>query len=289
VHEWQALVHAGRQATWTAALYGRTAVRVGMRGGRARLARALPREDRLVFVVGCPRSGTTFTGRALGAQPDWVDLGEIPVLKAAVPDIVELPLEEQETRVRQIVQRVRTLAGVRGLRGVEQNPETTFVLAGALRAFPLAWGVHVVRDGRDVVCSLLERGWLRSGREGHDDAGQAYGRYARFWVEPERRDEFERASEARRAAWAWRAYVTAARQAGDERMLELRYESLVADPAAEAERVAAALDGDAGALGAAFDAAHGESVGRWQRDLTADQLADVEAEAGSLLAELGYA
>jgi sulfotransferase family protein len=287
VHEWQALVHAGRQATWTAALYGRTAVRVGMRGGRARLARVLPREDRVVFVVGCPRSGTTFTGGALGAQPGWVDLGELPVLKAAVPELVELPAEEQAARVRRIVQRVRTLAGVGGLRGVEQNPETVFVLPAALRGFPQAWGVHVLRDGRDVVCSLLERGWLRSGRTGRDDAGQSYGRHARFWVEPERREEFEEASEARRAAWAWRRYVSTAR-IPSERVLELRYEGLVDDPAAEAERIAAALDGDRDALARAFADAHGESVGRWRRDLTSEQLADVEAEAGDLLAALGY-
>ena len=37
-------------------------------------------------------------------------------------------------------------------------------------------------------------------------------------------------------------------------------------------------------LGSAFD----RSVGRWQRDLTADQLRDVEDEAGELLAELAY-
>jgi hypothetical protein len=30
-------------------------------------------------------------------------------------------------------------------------------------------------------------------------------------------------------------------------------------------------------------------VGRWRQDLTGEQLADVEAEAGELLAELGYA
>jgi hypothetical protein len=31
-----------------------------------------------------------------------------------------------------------------------------------------------------------------------------------------------------------------------------------------------------------------ESVGRYRRDLTTDQLAQVEAEAGELLRELGY-
>ncbi len=57
---------------------------------------------------------------------------------------------------------VRALGLVRGLRGVEQNPETAYVLEGALRAYPQATAVHVIRDGRDVVCSLLERGWLRA-------------------------------------------------------------------------------------------------------------------------------
>jgi hypothetical protein len=31
------------------------------------------------------------------------------------------------------------------------------------------------------------------------------------------------------------------------------------------------------------------SIGRWRKELTPEQLADVEAEAGPLFAELGYA
>ena len=41
-------------------------------------------------------------------------------------------------------------------------------------------------------------------------------------------------------------------------------------------------------MAAALGDAHASSVGRWQRDLTPEQLADVEAEAGELLAALGY-
>ena len=37
----------------------------------------LGREERLVFVVGCPRSGTTFVGRAIGGLPGFVDFGEV--------------------------------------------------------------------------------------------------------------------------------------------------------------------------------------------------------------------
>jgi hypothetical protein len=289
VHERERFVHAARQATWTASTYGATGVRVALRAraGR-RLGSSRSGEERLAFVVGSPRSGTSFTGRALGSQPGWVDLGEVPPLKAAVPQLVGRSAEEQALAVRRILQRVRTLGLARGLRGVEQNPETSYVIAGALQAYPQATAVHVVRDGRDVVCSLLERGWLRADHRERDDARQPYGSHARFWVEPERRDEFEQVSEARRAAWAWRRYVTAAR-AVPGRTVELRYEALVANPHAEADRVAAALGSKPASLRTAFAEVHDASVGRWRRDLSPEQLADVEAEAGGLLAELGYA
>jgi Sulfotransferase family len=289
VHEWQGFVHAARQATWTASAYGATGVRVALRGKAGqRLRSSWAGEERLAFVVGSPRSGTSFTGSALGSQPGWVDLGEVPPLKAAVPQLAGRSAKEQAVVIRRILQRVRTLGLARGLRGVEQNPETSYVIAGALRAYPQATAVHVVRDGRDVVCSLLERGWLRADNRQWDDARQPYGSYARFWVEPERRDEFEHVSEARRAAWAWRRYVTAAR-AVPERTIELRYEALVANPHGEADRVAAALDSSPAPLRTAFAEVHDASVGRWRRDLSPEQLADVEAEAGGLLAELGYA
>jgi hypothetical protein len=242
---------------------------------------------RLVFVVGSPRSGTTFLGNSLGAQPGLVDLGEVKPLKSAIPELTQLPEPEAAARLRRIVEVVRTLGLASHLRGVEQTPETSFVLAATLRAYPAALAVHIVRDGRDVVCSLLERGWLGGEREGADDAGQAYGAHARFWVEPERTEEFAAASDAKRAAWAWRRYVSAA-SAFPERTLELRYEQLVTEPKAVAEKLAPYLDVDPEPLKASLSRAFDRSVGRWQRDLTPEQLDDVEAEAGELLQELGY-
>jgi hypothetical protein len=280
-------LRAVRGVAWAASAVGLTAGRVALRAHRGGSRPIARRENRLVFVVGSPRSGTTFVGRSLGSQPGFADLGEMPLLKAAVPRLVGRPVEQQAREVRRLIQLVRNLGVVHGLRGVEQNPETSYVLQGVLHAYPAAKAVHVIRDGRDVVCSLLERGWLGAGRAGSDDAKQAYGAHARFWVEPDRRREFEAASEATRAAWAWRRYVTAARVA-PERTIDLRYESLVADPEGEAQRVARALDADPGPLVTAFGKVHAESIGRWRNDLTPGQLADVEAEAGGLLAELDY-
>ena len=208
------------------AAYAATARRVLVR----ERARNLPQrlrggEERLVFVVGAPRSGTTFLAGAIGAVPGFADLTEVTPLKAAIPSLAGLGEAEAAARIRAILERVRALTLVRGVRGVEQTPETAFVLAAALRAYPQGRAVHVVRDGRDVVCSLLERGWLSAGRAGGDDARLPYGEEARFWVEPDERVAFERETEAARAAWAWRAYVTAVRTVR-ERVLEVRYESL---------------------------------------------------------------
>ena len=189
-------------------------------------------------MIGAPRSGTTFLAGALGAQPGLVDLGEVKPLKAAIPTLSKEPLPEAAKRFRRTLDVVRVLGLAGHLRGVEQTPETSFVIQAALAAYPKARAVHIVRDGRDVVCSLLERGWLASERTGGDDAGLAYGAHVRFWVEPERAEEFRAASEARRAAWAWRRYVTAARTA-QERTHELRYEELVKNPESVAETLAA--------------------------------------------------
>src|SRR5215211_4137093 len=183
-------------------MYGRAAARVLARGRKPRLGAA---DDRLIFVVGCPRSGTTFLAGALGAHSGVVDLGEVKPVKAAIADLAALDEEEAAARFRRALERVRRLGLSAHLRGVEQTPETVFVLRAALRAYPHARAVHLVRDGRDVVCSLLEKGWL-GGASGADDVGQAHGAHARFWVEPERRAEFETASESARAAWAWRRH-----------------------------------------------------------------------------------
>jgi len=240
-----------------------------------------------VFVVGSPRSGTTFLGNSLGAQPGLVDLGEVKPLKSAIPELVRLPEAVAAARLRRMLEVVRTLGLAAHLRGVEQTPETSFVLRAALHAYPAAQAVHIVRDGRDVVCSLLERGWLGAERAGADDAGLAYGAHARFWVEPERAAEFAAASEAKRAAWAWRRYVSAARAVPD-RTSELRYEDLVTKPRQVAAELAKSLDLEEEPLSKSLSSAFDRSVGRWKKDLTTEQLKDVQEEAGELLKDLGY-
>jgi hypothetical protein len=269
------------------ALQLRVAKRLAPRRG-ATLGERLGRlDDRFVFVVGSPRSGTTFLAGAIGSLPGFVDLGEVAPVKAAVPELARLEPSEAARQLRRTLTVARRIGLVGTVRPVEQTPELAHLVDVLPLAFPGAQIVHIVRDGRDVAASLLDKPWLRPAQGRNDDAGVAYGSYARFWVEPERREEFERTSDARRAAWAWRRYVTSARSASAQ-AFELRYEELSADPSATAERLASYLGAPGEPLARALDRAHRGSVGRYRRDLDEQQLDDIETEAGVLLRELGY-
>jgi hypothetical protein len=271
----------------SAALQLRVAKRLAPRRGASLGERLGPLDDRLVFVVGSPRSGTTFLAGAIGSLPGFVDLGEVAPVKAAVPELALLDAPEAARRLRRTLAFARRVGLVGKVRPVEQTPELAHLVDVLPLAYPQAQVVHIVRDGRDVVSSLLDKPWLRPAPASSDDAGISYGAYARFWVEPERRAEFETVSDARRAAWAWRRYVTAARSARTP-ALELRYEVLADDPAGVAEELGAYLGAPTTELASELARAHGSSVGRYRRDLDEAQLGDVLDEAGPLLRELGY-
>lgn len=270
-----------------ARLYAGAVARVLTRAHRHRSEDLEAVAERPVFVLGAPRSGTTFVAGSIGRVPGLVDLGELKPWKAAIPRLASLPEDEAGRELRTLLESIRRYGLVRHLRGIEQTPETAFVLGAVIRAYPQAAIVHMVRDPRDVAASLLQKGWLRAGRHGRDDAGAAYGHHARFWVEPERAVEFDQANEARRAGWAWRQYVTAAR-AAPSATIEVRYEELAADPETASEPLAAHLGADPVILGRALSRVHAESVGRWRRNLTPEQVAEVESEAAELMDELGY-
>ncbi|MEW5987747.1 MAG: sulfotransferase [Chloroflexota bacterium] len=149
------------------------------------------------------------------------------------------------------------------------------------RLFPQAQFVHIIRDGRDVALSMLEK-WGQ--KEWHIDLYFT----ARNWV---RRIRQARASGAR---------------LGAARYYELRYEALTQDPAGQLKPLCQFLGepylpemaepdrlGRARIEPGAFHAAvrqppNTARVGRWQREMTPADLWLFQRVAGQLLMELGY-
>src|SRR5215475_11099866 len=81
----------------------RVAKRLAPRRGATLAERFGPLDDRLVFVIGSPRSGTTFLAGAIGSLTGFVDLGEVAPVKAAVPELAALPVAEAARRLRRIL------------------------------------------------------------------------------------------------------------------------------------------------------------------------------------------
>jgi Sulfotransferase family len=260
-----------------------------------------PRLHRPVFIIGAPRSGTTFLGNCLGRLPEISYHLEPRLTKAAARCVYDGSWSARRGAAlfRLSYGALLVAAHDGGHRFAEKNPENSFLVPFLAAEFPDAQFVHIVRDGRDATASHAEQPWLAaaaaaSGRRGQ--GGQLHGPNARWWVEPERREEFPLVPDLVRSAWCWRRFTEAALDGvaglASGRAAEVRYEAMVSDPAATADMLADFLgltpDGRAG-LHASLARARTDSVGRWRNALGERELADVLAEIGPLLARLGYA
>jgi hypothetical protein len=215
------------------------------------------RANTYLFVVGCPRSGTTLVQRMLDAHPLLTVVNDGHFIPAAVDGLdatAEMPLTAE------IVERARTYRTRSGKTGFhrlglpdaavedaaarattyaefvsglydavargsgkplagDKTPDYVRHLPLLTALFPKAPVVHLIRDCRSVVLSLME--WAAPGK------GPAL--YALWHQEPV----------AVCALW-WRWQVRAGLRDGrprDERYREVRYEDLVTDPDAILRRL----------------------------------------------------
>jgi hypothetical protein len=260
-----------------------------------------PRVHRPVFIIGAPRSGTTFLGSCVGRMPEVSYHFEPKLTKAAVGCVYNQSWSEyRSATVFRLSYSALLLAAFHGgRRFADKTPENSFILPFLAETFPAAQFIHILRDGRDAAVSHAEKPWLTtpSGLFGDQvPDGQAEAPYTRWWVEPDRRGEFAAVPGIVRTAWCWRRFTEAAldglARLPAQRTLEVRYESVVSDPPGAAALLGDFLGASAAgneALRAGLAGARTESVGRWRKVLGERELRDVEREIGPLLAQLGYA
>jgi hypothetical protein len=275
-----------------------------------------------MFIVGCPRSGTTLLQRMVDAHPEvavvhethWIprwfekrkgitaegyitpELVEnviadrrFPNLKVAPEEVAGLVRDGVPMPYSRFVSALFDLhASGQGKRlAGDKTPAYVRNLPTLHSLWPEAKFVHLIRDGRDVALSVTD--WSR--------AGSAAGRFASYAEEPV----------TTTAVW-WEWNVRVGREDGaslpDGLYREVRYERLVADPAGECAALCEFL-------GLRFEKSMlGFHEGRnrddprldakkswrpvtaglrsWTSEMPRRDAARFEAAAGGLLDELGY-
>jgi LPS sulfotransferase NodH len=276
---------------------------------------------RLFFVLGAPKSGTTWLQRLLDAHPSVRCTGEgafhtfLTALQRAAglynkhlaarndifgePAFAPLGQGEVARLARAfIIQRIQTTGPVpagQTLRWIgNKDPDHGVNMASMVRLFPRAGFIHIVRDGRDHLISLR-----RHMQRHHPN------------YKPERFADL--ATMVKERAPEWAAYIRTVRKhaaAAGVAYHELRYEDLVTQPEVTTRKILAFLDVEASAetvaacLGAgdfrrlSGGRAPGEEdpqsffrkgiAGDWRNHMDPELSAAFCRATGGLMAELGY-
>lgn len=295
------------------------------------------------FIVGCPRSGTTLLSRIVEAHPEmavasethWIPLPFDPrpgppfdgwratVTADATITPALLPMLAGNDRFKRMgvnpeelerafegdapvsyasfTSRIFDLfARAHGKQHAgDKTPHYVRKLPLLHRLWPSARFIHLIRDGRDVALSMFD--WKT--RRGRPSLLRRRPRINPAYSFPSW--HYDRASTVA-LFWEWHVRLGQAdgKELGPGLYHEVRYESLVADPAGESAAICAFL-------GVPYDEAMLHfHVGRerrtpfldakrswrpvtrglrdWRESMSADELRSFEAVAGGLLDELGY-
>jgi hypothetical protein len=254
--------------------------------------RATHRDARLVapiFLVGSPRSGTTLAVNLFGTHPDvanWSEAGRLwDPIHYHDPEVEHHWTAERATpgRIRRLHRWCEWYRQSQGkARFVNKHPRNSVRIGYLRRVFPDARFVHVIRDGRAVVSSILAQIRRRERRQRRPMGG---------FCRPPGWRALLRDGLAEQTALQWQAIVRHVRSeapALGRDYRELRYEELCARPR-ESNRALFAFAGlrDDDAALAEIPAQLEESES-WRERLAREELATIEKTAGDLLRELGY-
>jgi protein-tyrosine sulfotransferase len=240
-----------------------------------------------IVIGGCGSSGTTLLRHVLDRHPSIFCGPESTVFLERISRARDLArrfgftereiLEWQRASRTQVefIERFRTLCLVRSGKSVwaDKTPENVRRFDVIRCWFPQARFIHVIRDGRDVVCSLRQAQWMKLEKitGGADRSSpEAVEACIRYWI--------ERVTVGRRLR-------------RDPRYLEVRYEDLVEHTESVLRRILAFLNVDWDSRVLAHDPSSAEpaagpvyesAVGRWHTDLSSGEAEIVKRYAGLL-------
>lgn len=199
----------------------------------ARLCRppyGLEREDRPVFIVGLPRSGTSLLEQMLAGHPDIYAAGEVDELGHITNELGPVSADQWPARavaldagsLKLLAQRylhVMPPAAQHAQRITDKMPHNFVRLGLIALLFPRARIIHIQRDPRDVALSILLHNF--SGHHPYANHIEDIAHHILFY---------------KRCMAHWRAALPTGM------LYELHYEDLVEDPQAHAREVLQFID-----------------------------------------------
>lgn len=251
---------------------------------------------RPMFVLGCPRSGTTLIGGFL-LPSDWGNavethfitkyasvalqsdlanpkvfksiagriIRERPIMQWEIPwDLDDLYQATEPKSYSELVNQI-CLARSRKLgfpRWADKTPSFSFHVPLLADLFPNAKFIFIYRDGRDVANSLLERKWGPN----------------KIWA----------------AAEYWRtccnALLESEKRIPENQLLSIRYEKLLEDPDPILRRLLAFLEYQASdeQIEQMASRVRGNNSNKWKTNLSQKSIQIFERTAGAMLRKLGY-
>lgn len=275
----------------------------------------MTRQTAPVFVVGCPRSGTTLLYNMLLSAGDFaVYLAESNVFNLLVPRFGDLSARENREKLidawiesklfratfldadairsRLLMQTqnggdflrivMGEMARVQGVkRWADNSPEELLHMRAIKKELPDALFIHIVRDGRDVALSLDAR--------------------PQKWV---RTFSWDKQNSLLVAGVFWEWMVQRGREQGPslgDAYMEVRFEDLQADPPARLakigefiqhdlnyERILRVGIGSVSQPNTSFKGDSASPVGRWKKKFSPEKLAMFEKLVGPTLKRLDY-
>ncbi len=247
------------------------------------------RVERPIFMLGCPRSGTTIAAELFALHPDVANLSEAADvwdprhyrdLEADHYWTAAQVTRGDAARLHARFEYVRRYLGKE--RFFNKYPRNSVRIEYIRAVFPDAVFLHVIRDGRAVVASVLE--FIRA-RPRLQNAAMAL-------CHPPDWRELLREDRAEQCALQWRAvvsYVLSKKAELGPAYHEFRYEELCDDPRgvlAAAWRFAG-LRVEEETLAKVPERLDSQNY-KWKETLSSRQIEQVARIQGPLLAQMGY-
>ncbi|MPZ10038.1 MAG: sulfotransferase [Kiloniellaceae bacterium] len=227
-----------------------------------------------IFVLGTGRSGTHWLGDIMSAHPSIAATVEKPPAFTWVVELAMQP-EKMDELFPKLVRRYRyEHADVEPRHFLDKSHPSLWIADAIAEAFPEAMFVAIRRDVFGTVNSMLQHEGVMRWIHGWT----SFPLPNRFLgITPETAEAYAALPLEGKCAVRWKAHMQQLDRLGKilgPRLLELSYDNLQTDTAAQLERIANFLE-----LGTALPLPNikRRSLARWREELTATQQSNIEA------------